>query len=59
MNTGSIRMEPVFMILGQSAATAAVQAIDRGVAVQDVDYEQLKVQLEKDKQVLRNPEKAL
>ncbi len=28
---GSIRMEPVFMILGQSAATAAVQAIDAGV----------------------------
>ena len=28
---GSIRMEPVFMILGQSAATAAVLAIDRKV----------------------------
>jgi hypothetical protein len=52
---GSIRMEPVFMILGQSAATAAVQAMDKGVAVQDVDYEELKAQLEKDKQVLRNP----
>jgi hypothetical protein len=56
---GSIRMEPVFMILGQSAATAAVQAIDKGIAVQDVDYEELKAQLEKDKQVLRNPEKTL
>ena len=33
---GSIRMEPVFMVLGQSAATAAVLAIDAGVAVQDV-----------------------
>ncbi len=31
---GSIRMEPVFMVLGQSAATAAVQAIDASVAVQ-------------------------
>ncbi|MCA9880310.1 MAG: phage portal protein, partial [Thermomicrobiales bacterium] len=31
-----IRMEPVFMILGQSAATAAVLAIDAGQAVQDV-----------------------
>jgi hypothetical protein len=56
---GSIRMEPVFMILGQSAATAAVQAIDKGIAVQDVDYEELKAQLEKDKQVLRNPEKTM
>ena len=33
---GSIRMEPVFMILGQSAATAAAMAIDSGMAVQDV-----------------------
>ena len=38
---GSIRMEPVFMILGQSAAVAASMAIDQGVAVQDVPYEQL------------------
>ena len=29
---GSIRMEPVFMVLGQSAATAACQAIDTGAA---------------------------
>jgi hypothetical protein len=49
---GSIRMEPVFMILGQSAATAAVQAIDGNVAVQDVDYAKLKEQLLKDKQKL-------
>ena len=31
---GSIRMEPVFMILGQSAATAACLAIDDQVPVQ-------------------------
>ena len=49
---GSIRMEPVFMILGQSAATAAVQAIDNDKAVQDIDYEMLKQQLLKDGQVL-------
>ena len=49
---GSIRMEPVFMILGQSAATAAVMAIDRGIAVQDVPYTELRTQLEKDGQVL-------
>jgi hypothetical protein len=49
---GSIRMEPVFMILGQSAATAAVQAINTGKAVQDISYEALKEQLLKDKQRL-------
>src|SRR5690606_10123890 len=32
---GSIRMEPVFMILGQSAATAAVLAMEAGISVQD------------------------
>ncbi len=50
---GSIRMEPVFMVLGQSSATAAVQAIDQHVAVQDVDYERLRKQLENDRQVLQ------
>jgi hypothetical protein len=49
---GSIRMEPVFMILGQSAATAAVLAIDENIPVQDLDYDQLKAQLKKDKQVM-------
>src|SRR6267154_6544577 len=38
---GSIRMEPVFMILGQSAATAAAFAIDDQCAVQDVAYSKL------------------
>jgi hypothetical protein len=52
---GSIRMEPVFMILGQSAATAAVQAIDRNQAVQDVDYEVLRSRLLADNQVLEVP----
>ncbi|NWF83531.1 MAG: FAD-dependent oxidoreductase [Bryobacteraceae bacterium] len=49
---GSIRMEPVFMILGQSAATAASMAIDAGVAVQDVPYEKLRARLLADGQVL-------
>jgi hypothetical protein len=49
---GSIRMEPVFMILGQSAATAACLAIDEDVAVQDVEYAQLAEQLAADGQVL-------
>lgn len=42
---GSIRMEPVFMILGQSAGMAAAIAIDDEVSVQDVDYGKLKTQL--------------
>jgi len=42
---GSIRMEPVFMVLGQSAGTAAVHAIEEGVAVQDVDYSDLRERL--------------
>ncbi len=54
---GSIRMEPVFMILGQSAATAAVQAIEDEVAVQDINYDELKDQLLKDKQVLEHKPK--
>jgi hypothetical protein len=49
---GSIRMEPVFMVLGQSSATAAAQAIDQGVDVQKIDYAKLKAQLQKDGQVL-------
>jgi hypothetical protein len=49
---GSMRMEPVFMILGQSAATAAVMAIEKKIAVQDVPYADLKKRLLKDGQIL-------
>ncbi|WP_205679051.1 FAD-dependent oxidoreductase [Aquisphaera insulae] len=49
---GSIRMEPVFMILGQSAATAACLAIDDGQSVQDVPYPKLRDRLLADRQVL-------
>jgi hypothetical protein len=42
---GSIRMEPVFMILGQSAAIAAGMAIDGESAVQEVKYDALKTLL--------------
>ncbi|MEX2403870.1 MAG: FAD-dependent oxidoreductase, partial [Balneolales bacterium] len=51
---GSIRMEPVFMVLGQSAATAASIAIDNQVDVQEVNYQKLKRQLQKDKQRLND-----
>ena len=43
---GSIRMEPVFMILGEIAATAASIAIESNVALQDVDYSILRGHLE-------------
>jgi hypothetical protein len=49
---GSIRMEPVFMILGQSAAVAANITIDKKIPVQDVAYDELKKVLENRKQVL-------
>ncbi len=48
----SIRMEPVFMIASQSAATAAVMALNQGLAVQQVNYDTLKTQLEQQGQVL-------
>ena len=49
---GSIRMEPVFMTLGQSAATAAVLAIEGNTTVQDVPYSKLRERLLKDGQIL-------
>jgi hypothetical protein len=52
---GTIRMEPVFMILGQSAATAASLAIDQVIAVQKVDYRVLRERLLEDGQVLEQP----
>ena len=51
---GSIRMEPVFMILGQSAAAAAALAIDQGIAVQELKYGDLRKILLEEKQVLSN-----
>lgn len=49
---GSIRMEPTFMILGQSAGTAAVHAMDNGVGVQQIDFEAYRRRLLEDGQVL-------
>jgi hypothetical protein len=49
---GSIRMEPEFMILGQSAATAGVMAIDAQTSVQKVDYAKLRERLLADGQKL-------
>jgi len=56
---GSIRMEPVFMILAQSAATVAALAIERDVAVQDVPYGRVRERLLADGQVLEAPAGSL
>lgn len=45
---GSIRMEPVFMVLAQSAAIAASRAIDNNSAVQEIDVEKLQKTLKED-----------
>lgn len=52
---GSIRMEPVFMITGQAAATAAVLALEHKTSLQELDYSLLQQYLLRDKQVLRLP----
>lgn len=49
---GSIRMEPVFMILGQSSAIAACMGIDEGKAVQDLEYNKLRKELISQGQIL-------
>lgn len=51
---GSARMEPVFMVLGESAATAACQAIDAGCPVQAVDRAKLRARLLADGQILHH-----
>ena len=51
----SIRMEPVFMVTSQSAATAACLAIDDNVPVQQLDYARLRSRLIADGQILTWP----
>jgi len=48
----SIRMEPVYMVTGQSAAIAACMAINKDISVQDVEYKKLKVELEWNGQIV-------
>lgn len=50
---GSIRMEPVFMVLGQSAAAIASVAIEDNIEIQNVDYLKLQEKLISDKQILK------
>jgi len=49
---GSIRMEPVFMILGQSAGTIAVMALEKRRSIYRLSYEEIKSKLESDGQIL-------
>ena len=42
----SLRMEPVWMILGESAGVAAALAVDAGIPVQDVSYQKLRPKLD-------------
>ncbi|MEO6810853.1 MAG: FAD-dependent oxidoreductase [Isosphaeraceae bacterium] len=49
---GTIRMEPVYMILGQASGVAAALAVDGKTSVQDVPYEKLGAKLSEQKAVL-------
>jgi hypothetical protein len=50
---GPMRMEPVFMMLGQAAGTAASLAIDEKTTVQDLPYERLRDKLLADQAILK------
>jgi len=52
---GSIRMEPVFMVLGQSAGIMACQAIDESKPMQQIDVPRLQETLRKADQILEMP----
>lgn len=55
---GSIRMEPVFMILGQSAGTMASMAIEKRTALHSLTYQEVRNQLLLDGQILEKPAPA-
>ncbi len=55
---GSIRMEPVFMVLGESAGTIASMAAKKGVPVQQVDYQELRRRLLENGQALPSLEEG-
>jgi hypothetical protein len=49
---GSIRMEPVFMILGQSAAIIAAMAVEENKKIHNLDYNNIKARLESEGQII-------
>lgn len=55
---GTLRMEPVFMEMGQAAATAIGLALDQGISVHELPYPQLRERLLKDRAVL-DPEEPV
>jgi hypothetical protein len=56
---GSIRMEPVFMVFGQSAASAIHVALDNNQALQEIEYAKLKALLDSQSQILALPSSKL
>ena len=56
----TVRMEPVYMIMGQAAGVAAKMALDKGIAVQDIDTKQLTAKLREQRAMLEwsRPEAA-
>jgi hypothetical protein len=50
---GSIRMEPVFMILGQDAGTLAAMAVDSKKTIYDIPYDDIKIRLLASGQILK------
>ena len=51
----TLRMEPQYMIVGQAAGVAAKMAIDRQLAVQDIDTRALSAKLSSQRSVLHKP----
>ena len=49
---GSIRMEPVYMMLGQSAGTVAALAIEKNIGINELPYDEVKTRLLADGQIL-------
>jgi len=55
---GSVRMESVFMALGQASADAAAIALKENIAVQDVPYPELQAKLKAEGQVIAPPSRV-
>ena len=53
---GSARMEPVFMVLGESAGLAAKLCLDADCDTQDLPYDELRPELLKAAQILELPD---